>query len=111
MDTDADPDGVDKDALDELARLDAAIGRRLRQIRRHQEMSVEQLAKASGIGARTLARFEKGERGMSVRQLGQISRVLGVKPGAIIDEVEAEINSAATQEDTDSSARKEDGID
>lgn len=98
MDTNADPIRVDNDALEELARLDEALGKRLRQLRRHIEMSQEDLAKASGIGARTLARFETGERGMSVRQLGQICRALGVKPGEIITAVENEIDAVGGRE-------------
>ncbi|WP_433568088.1 helix-turn-helix domain-containing protein (plasmid) [Nocardia sp. CA-151230] len=91
MDTNADLEGVDNEVREELARLDAALGRKLRRLRRGADMSQQELADASGVGKRTLVRFEQGERPMNTRQLQIFCRILGVTPGQFVTEAEAEI--------------------
>lgn len=91
MDTNADLDGVDKETLEELLRLDVALGRKLRRLRRARDMSQKSLAEEAGVGMRTLVRFENGERPMNSRQLYAFCRILGITPGQFVTEAQAEI--------------------
>lgn len=67
----------------------AVLGRVLVQLRTAKEMKQAELAAAIGLGASTWSRIEKGDSGLSVDQLRQVAKVLGVTPGVILDLVDA----------------------
>jgi transcriptional regulator with XRE-family HTH domain len=79
------------DISQEAQEIDKALGAEVRGIRNKRGMTQTDLAKAAGIGKRTLIRIELGERPMDMRQLYQICRALRVKPSTIIDAMESEI--------------------
>ena len=67
----------------------AVVGAVLVTLRTAREMKQAELAAAIGLGASTWSRIEKGESGLSLDQLRQVAKVLGVTPGGILDMVEA----------------------
>jgi len=93
MDAMADPTPkrVDEDTALEIERINRALGAELRGLRNKRGLSQDELAKAAKIGKRTLVRIEQGERSMSVGQLYQICRALGIKPSKLTDAAEVEL--------------------
>lgn len=93
MDAMADPTSrrVDDEIDLETERIDRALGAELRGLRNKRGYSQEELAKAAGIGKRTLIRIEAGERSMNVGQLYKICRALGIKPSALTNAAEVEL--------------------
>lgn len=55
-----------------------ALGARVREIRRSQNMTQEQLAKRMGMARRTIQLYEQGSLGMSVAKLEQVAGILKV---------------------------------
>lgn len=93
MDAMADPTPtrVDEDTALELERINRALGAELRGLRNKRGLSQDELAKAAGIGKRTLVRIEQGERSMNVGQLYQVCRALGIKPSVLTKAAEVEL--------------------
>lgn len=58
----------------EELRLD--LGRRFRQQRLNQGLTIQQLAKQSGVSLRTISAFERGESNISLNNLIELLRVL-----------------------------------
>lgn len=71
--------------------IDKALGAEVRGIRSKRGMTQDDLAKAAGIGKRTLVRIEQGERPMDMRQLYQICLALRIKPSTLINAMESEV--------------------
>lgn len=55
-----------------------ALGARVRELRRNQNMTQEQLAKRLGMARRTIQMYEQGSLGMSVAKLEQVAGILKV---------------------------------
>lgn len=55
-----------------------ALGAKVRDIRRSQSMTQEQLAKRMGMARRTIQMYEQGSLGMSVAKLEQVAGILQV---------------------------------
>ena len=55
-----------------------ALGARVRELRRSQNMTQEQLAKRMGMARRTVQMYEQGSLGMSVAKLEQVAGILQV---------------------------------
>lgn len=55
-----------------------ALGARVREIRRSQNMTQEHLAKRLGMARRTIQLYEQGSLGMSVAKLEQVAGILQV---------------------------------
>ena len=55
-----------------------ALGARVRELRRSQNMTQEQLAKRMGMARRTIQLYEQGSLGMSVAKLEQVAGILQV---------------------------------
>ena len=55
-----------------------ALGARVRELRRNQNMTQEQLAKRMGMARRTVQMYEQGSLGMSVAKLEQVAGILQV---------------------------------
>lgn len=55
-----------------------ALGAKVRELRRSQNMTQEQLAKRMGMARRTIQLYEQGSLGMSVAKLEQVAGILQV---------------------------------
>lgn len=71
--------------LDTATTPSAVLGVVLVKLRMDKEMSQADLAAAMGLSASTWSRIEKGDSGLSIDQLKQVSKVLGLSPGNILD--------------------------
>lgn len=66
---------------------DNKIGEKIRQVRERKEMSVEELAKASGNSVELIESLEDGSYIPSMIPLFKIARVLGVRLGTFLDDM------------------------
>jgi transcriptional regulator with XRE-family HTH domain len=64
------------------------IGDRLRRARRRRELTIEQLARATGLTKGFLSQVERDRVNVSVASLLRICEVLGVRVGELFDEEE-----------------------
>lgn len=64
------------------------IGDRLRYLRESCGMTQDDLSEASGIHRVSIARYETGRNGMSIRNAQKIARALGCTVGELIGETE-----------------------
>lgn len=60
------------------------LGNALRALRKQSGYTIDELAKLVNISAKTLARIEKAESGISVNKLFALTEVLGVAPDELI---------------------------
>ena len=63
------------------------IGKKIRQVRESKEMSVEELAKASGNSVELIESLEEGSFIPSMTPLFKIARALGVRLGTFLDDM------------------------
>src|SRR5829696_8746264 len=61
---------------------------RLRQLRREQALSQQELAKFAGTTQETISRLERGHNAARGHTIRKLAEVLGVKPKELIKEVE-----------------------
>ena len=66
------------------------LGDKVRHIREIKNISIEDLAKESGVGADLITRIEEGDFIPSLTPLIKLSRVLGVRLGTFLDDQEIE---------------------
>jgi transcriptional regulator with XRE-family HTH domain len=64
--------------------IDAAIGRRLRQLRVLSGQSQSDLAQRLGITFQQLAKYERGANRMSAARVLRAAQVLGVEPAELL---------------------------
>lgn len=76
-------------SIDVVTTSGAVLGAVLVKLRTAKGMKQADLAAAIGLAASTWSRIEKGESGLSIDQLRLVSKALGVKPGLILEMVEA----------------------
>lgn len=55
-----------------------ALGARVRELRRSQNITQEHLAKRLGISRRTIQKYEEGSSGLSVAKMEQLATILDV---------------------------------
>lgn len=55
-----------------------ALGAKVRDIRRSQNITQEHLAKRLGISRRTIQKYEEGSSGLSVAKMEQLATILDV---------------------------------
>ncbi len=67
-----------------------ALGKRIRELRRHTGLSQEKMAARAGLDRTYYAGIERGERNPSVKQLAKIARALDVPIGRLFDVPETE---------------------
>ena len=67
---------------DDITKARAALGRAIREAREHQGVDVDELAAASGISRRTIARIEAGDRESDYELLLALADGLGVRASA-----------------------------
>lgn len=72
-------------------KVNAAVGRVLREVRLEQSFTSTRLAAESGLSYRFLMYLEAGEKSLSVRTLFRLCEALGVAPSTIIHRVEREL--------------------
>ncbi|NRQ32600.1 helix-turn-helix transcriptional regulator [Nonomuraea sp. NN258] len=63
-----------------------AIGPRLRRVRQERRLTIEQLAKATGLTKGFLSQVERDQANVSVASLLRICEVLGIRVGELFDE-------------------------
>ena len=68
--------------------LHQAIGRKIRSLRLHNRMTLEQLGSRSGVSKSMLSMIEAGQRGASVRLLLRIAKSMKVSVAELLEEVE-----------------------
>ncbi|MCO6010490.1 XRE family transcriptional regulator [Actinoallomurus purpureus] len=71
------------------------IGARLRRERRRRELTIEQLAQATGLTKGFLSQVERDRANVSVASLLRICEVLGVRVGDLFDDEESGLVPAA----------------
>jgi len=81
------------------AAIDSAVGAELRALRAKRRLSQDELSRVSGVGKRTIARFEAGERSPDLHQLYALCRVLNIAPGDFMATVMSEIESVSDEGD------------
>jgi transcriptional regulator with XRE-family HTH domain len=59
------------------------VGRRIRQVRKSNRLTMKQLARGCGLSANTISLVERGEVAPSVETLCKISHALGVSAGSL----------------------------
>lgn len=57
------------------------IGRRIRQARRHRDLTQDQLAETLGISRVTMNRVERGRAELTMTQIDRLARELRYSPG------------------------------
>jgi transcriptional regulator with XRE-family HTH domain len=60
------------------------FGCRLRELRKQRELSQEQLATAAGIDRTYVSGCERGNRNISLVNVGKLARALGVDPAVLL---------------------------
>ncbi|NTU84957.1 MAG: helix-turn-helix transcriptional regulator [Chloroflexales bacterium] len=65
--------------------IDAQVGERLRAARLRAVLTQGELASALGVDRSTVAKWESGERAMTVAALTRVAHVLGVTPTSILE--------------------------
>ena len=76
---------VQSTGLDTATTPSAVLGVVLVKMRMDKGISQAELASAMGLSASTWSRIEKGDSGLSIDQLKQVSKILGLTPGKILD--------------------------
>src|SRR5215470_6909938 len=64
----------------------AAVGRRVRNLRRRKNLSLEGLGNLAGISFSMLSAVERGQKVPSILVMGQIATALGTSIGRLVDE-------------------------
>lgn len=75
--------------IDAVTTSGAILGTVLVKLRTEKGIKQGELADAIGISPSTWSRIEKGDSGLSIDQLRAAAKTLGVKPGLILEMVEA----------------------
>lgn len=70
---------------DECVRVQAAIGRRIQELREEQDVTQEELAELSGIDYKRVQRIEAGAVNATLRTLVRIARALQAQLIDLID--------------------------
>ncbi len=64
----------------------SSIGERLRAARLSRELSLGDVAGQAGVSAATLSRIENNKQSLDLPLFLQLTRILGVRPGALIED-------------------------
>jgi transcriptional regulator with XRE-family HTH domain len=64
---------------------DRLLGMRLRELRERRSLTQAELASLLGVSTSLVAHWESGRRAVSIVQVAQIAKALGIAPGAFAD--------------------------
>ncbi|WP_395057139.1 helix-turn-helix domain-containing protein [Polaromonas sp.] len=81
------PQPLDAAAKREQARLLAAFGTALRELRHDRLLTIEAVAEAAGLHPNYLGSVERGERNVSLFNIWRIASALGLPAAALLDEL------------------------
>ncbi|MDN3203779.1 helix-turn-helix transcriptional regulator [Algoriphagus sediminis] len=70
--------------LPKQARLLSMVGEQIKLARLRRKLSSEQVAERSGIGRSTLVRIEKGDPGVSIGNILNVLKVLGLEQDLLL---------------------------
>ncbi len=79
--------------LDDQTRLQAAFGLALRRTREGQGISQERLAELAGLHRTYVGGIERGERNVSLVNIGRLARALGLSLEQLMAEVVTELGA------------------
>lgn len=85
--------------------VEAAIGRRIRQLRQARQLTQTELAQACGITFQQIQKYERGANRICVSRLMQISRALGVSLVEMLNELDGATQALRDGAATDPQAR------
>lgn len=77
--------------------IDVQVGERLRAARLRAVLTQGDLALALGVDRSTVAKWESGERAMTVVALTRVADVLGIPPAALLEEQRRSAQHQAVQ--------------
>jgi transcriptional regulator with XRE-family HTH domain len=69
---------------EELDALLIEVGQKISCLRRHRDLTQQQLARRAGCGTNTVIAVENGKRNVTVRNLAMISAAIGVQLGDLL---------------------------
>jgi len=75
---------VSPSLLPKLARLLSLVGEQIKLARLRRKLSSEQVAERSGISRSTLVRIEKGDPGVSIGNILNVLKVLGLEQDLLL---------------------------
>ncbi len=81
------PQPLDAATKREQARLLAAFGTALRELRHDRLLTIEAVAEAAGLHPNYLGSVERGERNVSLFNIWRIANALGLPAAALLDEL------------------------
>ena len=61
------------------------VGARIRELRNHKDMSLEELAERSGVSKTPLSKLERGKSNVTLKTLARVANALEVSVAAIMD--------------------------
>lgn len=64
----------------EICHMDKILPNRIRELRDERDMTIEQLAEATGLSVSYVSRLEQGERNLSVKNINLFAHALDVEP-------------------------------
>jgi transcriptional regulator with XRE-family HTH domain len=81
--------------FDEICHMDKTRPNRIREIRDSQDMTLEDLAEATGLSASYVQRLESGDRNLSVKNMNLFAHALKVEPRELLHSAEERKNVVA----------------
>ena len=76
--------------------LHQAIGRKVKSLRLHNRLTIEQLGRRSGVSKSMVSMVEAGQRAPSIRSLVRIAETMNVTIGEILEDLEKEDSAIVT---------------
>jgi transcriptional regulator with XRE-family HTH domain len=71
----------------DMSAISIAFGQRLRELRTKHNVSLDNLARRTGLHATAIGRFERGAREPRLKTILRLAHSLGVPPGALLDDL------------------------
>jgi transcriptional regulator with XRE-family HTH domain len=79
----------------QICHMDKIYPNRIRELRKERDMTVEQLAEATGLSVSYVSRMEKGERNLSVKNINLFAHAFDVEAPQLLQSSEAKSNVVA----------------
>jgi transcriptional regulator with XRE-family HTH domain len=71
-----------------MQHLKQKLGEAIKRFRKHASLSQEQLADLASLHRTYIGSVERGERNISLENIVQIARALGIKPSDLLKDIE-----------------------